>query len=942
MAKKKQKNRIKLNNRIREIFDGMPFDEGVATLPDSVLMELALVAGLEPDALDRPTLIRALRRLWSDGEYAPRKNIVTYLGARHGQALARSREAEAARQQDTVTTILSLLEPLGATPEEEQAILDHFVAVRPGKITAQKVQNTLHYLRLNARLRRIEEALEVEITPQGEMLFYHPFRFVLPEYDFTKTLMVQSEGLAMERRMAETADDAAIIAPLRLLREERIAARQEAIDRFVAGLFVLPHPWLSAEQIEAHLRRLPVEGDLLHNPIDFMVCEAIVHRVGSDYRLLSLGDHYRIEKEKTIGIEGITIPYRVSITYDKALFHAMIWQGRPLPFAEEFSEVEEKVLADFHQDLDRLHDEAKALASGLDVDDDVVWQHILPFLEPQLIASGDLAIKPKTHRRILYHFGEHLRPLREKKKREELLANTIRDFKQLFPLARERKRRIVFYAGPTNSGKTYRAMEHLRAAQTGYYLAPLRLLALEGYESLREHGVHASLITGEEEIIDARSTHISSTIEMLNFEADVACCVIDEIQMIGDRDRGWAWANALIGAPAQTVILTGSTDAIDAVRRLAEYLGEPLDVIETERKNPLTLLPSPVPLKRIEPLTAIVAFSRKEVLSLRQRLSPRHRVSVVYGNLSPEVRREEARKFREGQSDVLVATDAIAMGLNLPIRTLLFARDNKFDGLRRRELTTTEILQIAGRAGRYGLHEEGLIGALDAPTLETIRGKFYAPLPRIEAPFTVMASLHHVMLIGSILETEDLLEILSFFADNMEFEGPFRAANIESMLEIAEIVGAYELDLQARYHLSTAPVGINSPYIESVFHRYLRHLERQEPVPYLPPRDLPEYAHTHEELLGAEDRVKEVSLYLWLGFRFPEQFADTDAARQARSRLNRFIETSLAKGDFVKRCRRCGAPLDLSYRFSICETCYRKGKTGVRRGGRRRSDPRTR
>ncbi len=88
----------------------------------------------------------------------------------------------------------------------------------------------------------------------------------------------------------------------------------------------------------------------------------------------------------------------------------------------------------------------------------------------------------------------------------------------------------------------------------------------------------------------------------------------------------------------------------------------------------------------------------------------------IYGNLSPEVRREEARRFREGESDILIATDAISMGLNLPIKTILFAKDNKFDGVQRRELTTSEILQISGRAGRYGLYESGYVGALDRST----------------------------------------------------------------------------------------------------------------------------------------------------------------------------------------------------------------------------------
>ncbi|HHD81179.1 MAG TPA: helicase, partial [Campylobacterales bacterium] len=448
--------------------------------------------------------------------------------------------------------------------------------------------------------------------------------------------------------------------------------------------------------------------------------------------------------------------------------------------------------------------------------------------------------------------------------------------------------------------------------------------------TLKAKEVNISLITGEEEIIDEDSTHISSTIEMMNSSIEVDVAVIDEIQMINDRDRGWAWANALIGVPAKRVILTGSADALDAVTKLCEYLEEPLEVIHFERKNELKVLTNPTPIKSIEKGTAIVDFSRRDVLGLKQQLSSRYDVSVVYGNLSPEVRREEARRFREGKSDILVATDAIAMGLNLPIKTLLFSKDNKFDGLRRRELLPTEVAQISGRAGRYGLEEVGYIGALDKKSLETISSKFYTPLTPIKLPFSVMASLEHVMLIGEILETTNLSIILNFFADNMEFEGPFVAANIDSMLEIASIVSEYDLDLKTRYYLACAPASISSPYIESVFHRYIRQLEAQQSVKYIPPRDLPKYAQTNEMMLNAEDRVREISLYLWLSFKFPDFFPDTDKAIEARVRLNSFIESSLKQGNLVKQCSRCGKVLDFTYRFSICDSCFVKGRRGNR------------
>ncbi len=115
---------------------------------------------------------------------------------------------------------------------------------------------------------------------------------------------------------------------------------------------------------------------------------------------------------------------------------------------------------------------------------------------------------------------------------------------------------------------------------------------------------------------------------MLNSDIEIDVCVIDEIQMINDRDRGWAWANALIGAPAKKVILTGSSNALEVVKEIANYLNEPLKVVEFERKNPLILMDKPTSIDKLEPATAIVTFSRKEVLALKERISSKYDISV--------------------------------------------------------------------------------------------------------------------------------------------------------------------------------------------------------------------------------------------------------------------------------------------------------------------------
>ena len=515
---------------------------------------------------------------------------------------------------------------------------------------------------------------------------------------------------------------------------------------------------------------------------------------------------------------------------------------------------------------------------------------------------------------------------------EKLNALLDCDLKSLFPLAREQNRKLYFYVGPTNSGKTYSAMKELKEADCGMYLAPLRLLALENYENLLADEIPVSLITGEEEILDEEAGHICSTIEMTNYSLEVDVCVIDEVQMLGDPDRGWAWVNAIVGAPAQKVIMTGSVNALDAIKEISAYLGEELEVIKFKRKTPLEMLSHATPLKHITQNTAIIAFSRAEVLRLKSQLSKNHKVSVLYGNLSPEVRREEAKRFREGISDVLVATDAIAMGLNLPIQTLLFSADSKFDGIETRKLTPNEIIQIAGRAGRYGHHENGYIGGTDAKILEHIDKQFNSPLHTIKAPFKVKATTSQILDLAQHLKTDNLFQILNYFSVHMNFDGPFIAANIGYMLDLATILDQKKkLTLEEKYMLAGAPVSIRSPLIKSAFFFYIECILKKKVVPYKSSISISSTAKTQLELLKAEDEVKKISLYLWMAYKFPDLFTDSKQAEAARVKVNQYCEASLKSNKELKapqrRRRRNNNPKH--------HDTYKKRSNGRNSGGKR-------
>ncbi|MGH7447404.1 MAG: helicase-related protein [Longimicrobiales bacterium] len=473
-------------------------------------------------------------------------------------------------------------------------------------------------------------------------------------------------------------------------------------------------------------------------------------------------------------------------------------------------------------------------------------------------------------------------------------------YREYFPIARALDRELVMYAGPTNSGKTWRALNEMVAGGSGAYLAPLRLLALEGQEEIEKRGRMSSFLTGEERDIREGAQFIASTIEMMDSRRVVDTVVIDEVQLLTDRDRGWAWCQALVGAPARRVIMTGSPDAVPLVRAMAEYLGEPLTVHTLERYVPIEADPRPMSLGEIEPGTAIIAFTRRDVLALKAELEGRHRVAVIYGNLTPEVRREEARRFRSGEAQVLVSTDAIAMGLNLPIRTVCFSTLQKWNGQDDVQLEPWEILQIGGRAGRFGHYERGHVGALDRRDARRIAQVFAVgyELPERLIAATVRPGTDHIAVIAEGMHTKRLARALTAFQRGMTFDSDLLSPGVqEDMIQLASLADRHPaIPLAERLTFASAPVDMRLEWLIQEYGVWMGvraaagevHLEPLAPV------FQKERAFGDDELRRAEMEAKRLMLYAWLAYRFPETFPDLAHCSAQRRALDAFIERSLA------------------------------------------------
>ncbi len=240
------------------------------------------------------------------------------------------------------------------------------------------------------------------------------------------------------------------------------------------------------------------------------------------------------------------------------------------------------------------------------------------------------------------------------------------------------------------------------------------------------------------------------------------------------------------------------------------------------------------------------------------------------------------------------------MGLNLPIKTILFTTDTKFDGVSKRKISVNEIVQIAGRAGRFGLFEAGYLGATRRDVLNYISEEFEAPIKTIKPPFKVKINNNQLEALASHIKTNSLTKILKFFADNMVFSGPFVAANISSMIEAAKIVDTkFNLKLEEKYLLAQAPITAKSTIIIQAYDAYIASVIKKRVCHYKPSITLPKKAITQKDLLLVEDEVKKISLYLWLSYKLPELFPDHDKAYILRNSFNSFIEKSL-RGNLIQ------------------------------------------
>ncbi len=479
----------------------------------------------------------------------------------------------------------------------------------------------------------------------------------------------------------------------------------------------------------------------------------------------------------------------------------------------------------------------------------------------------------------------------ERQRRAELRAQLVASFPAWSELDRS-KQLMMLHVGPPNSGKTHDAINRLAEAGEGWYLAPLRLLAWEIFDRLNARGVPCNLLTGEEYIPIEGAQITASTIEMFNPNAPGEVVIIDEAQMLADPDRGWAWTRALMSSTAPEMHVIAPHTAKMLIQKMAEAANIPMGTVEHQRLTPIRVANKPWSLENLPDKTILVAFSRKMVLTLKTRLEAMGRnVSVVYGGLPPEVRRKQAERFANGETEICVATDAVGMGLNLPADNVCFWEMDKFDGRDIRTLYPAEIQQIGGRAGRFGFSEAGVVGATRRGDLRLLKNLFYQTPPDLTHARVAPSVEDLQMIPGSLHERlEEWGRLQSIPPD---LRGAVRTADLAERVELAKMLN----DLQvAKLGIAHAVQLVNAPTRKSTrefWYDCAVAIIDRVPMP-LPPEP-PAQINDSGSLDYIEMCIACADVYLWLAHRreFAEYGEHLEMVKEDRRNWSDLIDDAL-------------------------------------------------
>ena len=538
-------------------------------------------------------------------------------------------------------------------------------------------------------------------------------------------------------------------------------------------------------------------------------------------------------------------------------------------------------------------------------------------------ASGKGKVLPKNGLTEFRKREEKKRKEKEESERRDrelfqLVLTEIPDnYVDLYPAARSMSRHFVLHIGPTNSGKTHDAIEDLIQADNGIYLAPLRLLAYEQYERMNRAECPCSLVTGEEQFIIEGADHQSSTIEMLSLQKHYNVAVIDEAQMIADDARGGAWTAAIMGVCASRIHVCAAPEAEKRIIEIIKDCGDDYEIIRHRRMTPLVYEEKTFRFPEdVRAGDALIVFSRSNVHAVAAQLKNRRiACSIIYGALPYDVRHRQAELFADGTNDVVVATDAIGMGMNLPIRRVVLMETAKFDGFTRRPLRYEEIRQIVGRAGRYGIYDTGYAASAngDGRVKTAIKG---SPRPVSRAVIDFPETLLTV--------DAPILDLIRKWEEVIPAEG-WQKESISQMRRLAELTKDLEAPKRLAYDFLTIPFEEdNGALLDIWYETFVNEVRGVEYSIYdLVDSMVLKKPSTADAIDALEQQHRILDLYFNLARKFQPLESTLDLIMEKKricsKRIMKVLET---RGFKERRCRSCRKLLPWNHPYGLCTKCH--------------------
>jgi len=399
----------------------------------------------------------------------------------------------------------------------------------------------------------------------------------------------------------------------------------------------------------------------------------------------------------------------------------------------------------------------------------------------------------------------------------------------------------------------------------------------------------------------------------------------------------------LVNIHADEVHLCGDPSALELVKKICDLCGDELVVENYERMTELKIEKNPVVLGDLQKSDALIVFSRRQALRYKRDLERLgFKVSIVYGRLSPEVRREQARKFDVGETDIIVATDAISMGMNLPIKRIIFSTLSKFINSQEYQITDSEIKQIAGRAGRYQRFPVGFVNCLTKVDegLDIIENAITTDLEQ-KKNCMVGPDLDIYRQVNGALDENGLPQLrLSEFLrlfNTMTFQKPFYCVELKEMIELSETVEDADtesiLSQSEIFGFACAPVNLGLMEHVQYYVWILNHYVQSNPIK----NEAIDF--TSNDIDYLETSIKCVELYQWLSRHFDQknfEYSESDLLDNKGEAIEKL--NTLLSNKIVPTCSSCGVKMPESSKFNICEKCFKErrfGNRGPRQAGKR-------